>query len=136
MSDEAEDQSFLELLTGLANKTDRVLEAAPDNEARFSFVQKLVGSADMAIAVWEDREVEEGIGYMVIKGKQLAREALAGDQGGSALGVVIPGNDEDQAEELWEDLGETTAATSDAGAGLATGNHCGTETFSVRYRMN
>jgi hypothetical protein len=100
-------EDFLERMVGLANEVGEDLGALPDDGARYDMVKEIVDSAEVVFAVWQDRSARGGVGYMLIKGRDLARQVLADDKVGiSARTAAIPCIEAEQAEKLLRELGE------------------------------
>src|SRR6516225_5403704 len=68
---------FLERMVALANYVGNELGALPDDDARYEMVVEIVESAEIVFAVWQDRSARDGVGYTMVKGQAIARQAVA-----------------------------------------------------------
>jgi hypothetical protein len=100
-------EDFFERMVGLANEVGQDLRALPDDGARYDMVKEIVDDAEIVFAVWQDKSVKGGVGYMLIKGQDLARRVLADNKVGiSARTTAIPCIEAEQAKALLRELGE------------------------------
>jgi hypothetical protein len=99
-------EDFLERMVALANNVGKELGALPDDTARYDMVEQIMDSTEIVFAVWTDKSAEDGVGYMLVKGSQIAWQAVSGRTSVTARVTAIPCISPDQAEALRYDLGE------------------------------
>ena len=97
---------FLERMVALANYVGNELGALPDGDARYEMVEEIVESAEIVFAVWQDRSARDGVGYMMVKGQAIARQAVAVKRSVSTRIAAIPCQNAEQAEALLQEFGE------------------------------
>jgi hypothetical protein len=102
----AMNEDFLERMVTLANNVGKELGALRDDTARYDMVEQIMDSAEIVFAVWTDKSAEDGVGYMLVKGSQIAWQAVADKTSVTARVTAIPCISPDQAEALQYDLGE------------------------------
>ena len=97
---------FLERMVALANYVGDELGALPDGDARYEMVEEIVEGAEIVFAVWQDRSARDGVGYMMVKGRAIARQAVAVKKSVSTRIAAIPCQNAEQAEALLQEFGE------------------------------
>ena len=93
-------------MVALANYVGNELGALPDGDARYEMVEEIVESAEIVFAVWQDRSARDGVGYMMVKGQAIARQAVAVKRSVSTRIAAIPCQNAEQAEALLQEFGE------------------------------
>ena len=97
---------FLERMVALANYVGNELGALPDDDARYEMVVEIVESAEIVFAVWQDRSARDGVGYTMVKGQAIARQAVAVKRSVSTRIAAIPCQNAEQAEVLLQEFSE------------------------------
>ena len=97
---------FLKRMVTLANNVGKELGALPDDTARYDMVEQIMDSAEIVFAVWTDKSEEDGVGYMMVKGQAIARQAVADKRAVSTRIAAIPCQNSEQAEVLLQEFGE------------------------------
>jgi hypothetical protein len=97
---------LLEEMVALANGVHCELAALPDDRARYDLVKQIVDEAEVVFAVWTDESAQDGVGYLLVKGRAFARQFVADDTAVSVCTAAIPCSCVKQAEALLHELGE------------------------------
>ena len=97
---------FLERMVALANFVGNELGALPDDDARYEMVEEIVEGAEIVFVIWQDRSATGGVGYMMVKGQAIARQAVADKRAVSTRIAAIPCQNSEQAEVLLQEFGE------------------------------
>ena len=96
---------FIERMVAMANAVSEDLVTLPDDHARHDRIKQIVGDVPVVFAVWQDKS-EHGVYYMLIKGQNIARRAIADNEGGWTRIGFIPCIDAEQADALLYEFGE------------------------------
>ena len=87
-----------------ANRVGAHLSGCGTDAVRF-----LTATHDVVFAVWQDRREPDGVGTMLIKGRQAMREVIADGESRAVSLTAIPCRDSVEAQALREVIGEADA---------------------------
>jgi hypothetical protein len=102
MSDE-----IMPFIEAAVNSANRIRDELEKSGGGFDYIKGVVEQAQVAIAVWQDRDAPFGVGWLLIKGQQKLREVATGRRIIKAAAITgIPCMSAEQAEALLQIAGE------------------------------
>jgi hypothetical protein len=72
-------------------------------------VRRLIEESEIAVAVWQDADEPDGVGFYIIKGDRLLRTIISENKGRKAVWTAIPCECYEQAVALKDFAGEPPA---------------------------
>jgi hypothetical protein len=101
-------EDFFERIVGLANEVGKDLRALPDDGARYDMVKEILDGAEIVFAVWQDKSVKGGVGYMLIRDNIWRVRSLPTIRSGFRHArLPFPCIEVERAEALLRELGES-----------------------------
>ncbi|MGX1323879.1 hypothetical protein AB7M17_007332 [Bradyrhizobium sp. USDA 377] len=98
-------EMMIEHAVDLANAFRKTLSAAPAKK-RLAMVKRRVSDSDVVFAIWQDPNLPHGVGWILVKGQQIARQVLANNENATIRVAAIPCIEAAQAQALLQELGE------------------------------
>ncbi|MHC2626065.1 hypothetical protein ACVIW2_008097 [Bradyrhizobium huanghuaihaiense] len=97
-------EMMIEQAVELANAFRETLSAAPAKK-RLAMVKRRFSDSDVVFAIWQDPNLPHGVGWILVKGQQIARQVLANNENSIRV-AAIPCIEAAQAHALLQELGE------------------------------
>ncbi len=105
--EKAATEKFEKTLVWMANDLIDELRELPEHK-RLGMIQRKIADSDVVMAIWNDRSDPSGLGYILLKGQDIAAQAAAEHRGIKAQRfAAMPCNGKEHAFALLDHLERT-----------------------------
>jgi hypothetical protein len=97
IDEKAATEKFEKTLVSMANDLIEALRDLPEHK-RLGIIKRKITDSDVVMAIWNDPSDPSGVGYILLKGQDIARQAAAENRGVKAQRfAAMPCNGEEHA---------------------------------------